>query len=62
VALAATVLLAPGGFILGGFLIARAFRKRRATAAAVAPAKAGIYSGSRAAPPHEAPDSSRRGG
>ena len=28
-ALAATVLLAPGGFILGGILIARALKKRR---------------------------------
>lgn len=28
-AIAATVLLAPGGFILGGILIARAVKKRR---------------------------------
>lgn len=28
-AIAATVLLAPGGFILGGILIARALKKRR---------------------------------
>ena len=28
--LAATILLAPGGFILGGILLARALNKRRA--------------------------------
>jgi glycyl-tRNA synthetase beta chain len=38
--LAATILLAPGGFILGGVLLARALKKRRPRP--VIPAQAGI--------------------
>ncbi|OTJ69129.1 hypothetical protein, partial [Pseudomonas aeruginosa] len=38
--LAATILLAPGGFILGGMLLARALKKRQSNSGS--PAKTGI--------------------